>query len=269
MSDESELDWINPDFYINAYRSYIEKRWNTEMFPGIESIDLRIASLGIPKSTSYLDLGMGSHLISGSYSTLLNDTNGFLDDLYAISIWNSILNDYADLTQRVHLIVEFVEHRARAALNAPRALKDNLIFAAAKIGIFLERGAKGKIPEDHRIKVGHLNGWIGDWDGFERLDILLKEIDNEQYREKTKNFRNRMHHNTPVGIGIGIIPDYRFENEGAGLRFTFGHTEPLSLTEIIDSCLPQYSAFKNALWHYRSMLLTQLKLRYPKHEFPE
>jgi len=268
MKSEADYSWLTPEFYTEAYRRFANLRWSKngpEL--GIDIIDLDKASLELPESTSNFLLGSAMPLIDGTYSRLLGDINGLLDDLYWISTWEKVLEEYEDFDQRGHLIGEFIEHRAIAVLGAPYSLKYNLIFSAVKIGIILARGAKGKIPKDREINIKHLENWIGDWDQYDKLLNLMRKVDDKSYRELTKNFRNRFVHNTPMHIEVGIIPDYQirtiYRNVNGQdipyMAYSPNHTPPLTLSDIMQACVPQFRALKALLFHFRTMLINQLR----------
>lgn len=254
------MDWLTPTFYSQAYSRFISKKWHETPLPSdLDIVDLERSNvLRDTNPDLYIRL-FGNLHIEETLEFLIGEINTFFDDLRSIATWKEIIESYEDESQRYHLIVEFVEPLAYRALSSPQALKDRFIFIGTQIGIFLEKGRAGAIPENHKIKREHLSQWVKNWDGFSEFSAALEGLDGPDYRTNTNLFRNRLHHQIPISIEIGYTPLYEYKKEGRSFRLGLRKTEPIKLQVIITEATTQLREAHRCLDSFIELLKRKLK----------
>ena len=253
-------EWLTPDFYSKAYDRFIRLRRTIDPFPG-EDPHLDPNAFELP-SEDINRLGIlffGYNLINLSSHRLTGQINGMYDDILNLKAWEQILPDYNE-RQKLHLIVQFVEPLLVASLISPFAVKNQMVFVGTKIAILLEQGKrKNKIPADREIKsIADMEEWAGKWPGFPELKIALSTLHSEDFTESTMNFRHRYTHRLPPRIGMGIVPNFRLEREGTGLRIYPHMDEPLAISTAIAASVMQHRACVAAFHAFWFMLKSKL-----------
>ena len=233
--DQKTNEWLTPDFYSEAYDRFIRLRWVIDPFKGnnynLNPVEFRLSEGEMKRIP--LSSFMAVHLRL-SIQSLVGQINGFNSDLFALKAWQTILPDY-QRSQRIHLISEFVEPLLHSCMLAPFALRNQITFTGTKIAILLEKGrCQPKLPDDRDISEKHFNQWAGNWDGFNLVEKSLKQLCDEEFIQRTNNFRHRYNHRIPPRIGIGISPNFRFECGDKIFKMYLSPEGPLSLHQFMD-----------------------------------
>lgn len=152
-AEDQDCSWLTPEFFVEAYRRYALVRWTTDYFPDNDIFDLRATEIRFPVRTADFQLWLDTHLIGGGLNVLMGEVNSYYNDLCSVRAREAVLAQCPDEDQRLQLAVEFPEHPAWAALNAPQAMKDNLVLIATKIGLFWEPGKEAPIRPDYKINL--------------------------------------------------------------------------------------------------------------------
>jgi hypothetical protein len=253
-------EWLTPDFYARAYDRFIRLRWNIDPFPGEDHhLDPLTFELSSDEINNIGLIFFAWDLINLSSHRLTGQINGFDNDLFKLKAWARILPDYDD-KQQLHLMDEFVEPLLMACLIAPYAVKNQIIFAGTQIAVFLERGqCQTRVPSDRDIKnISDLEEWAGNWVHFQELKTALNSISDREFMNSTKDFRHRYTHRMPPRIGMGIVPNFRLEREGSGLRIYPHLEEPLELSPAIEAAVIQHRACVAAFRAFWTMLKAKL-----------
>ena len=254
------MDWFKSQFYSQAYERYINLRWTIAPFSNDhEIINPDLATSVMPEENMHHVIALGYHLILGSFQSLVNEINDLYSDLLSLASWSAILQEYNDEDQKNHLIMEFVEPVAKNSLLYPQALKDRFIFVGTKMAIYLENGKTSKIPKDAQIRRKDLVTWTKNWAHADAFLHHLSQIDSNSFRDKTKLFRNRLHHRIPLGIEIGIVPDYEFDKGEEFFRWTPKQIQPLTTEDIIESLLPEHLSLMKCFHLFHQMFHAKIE----------
>jgi hypothetical protein len=248
------FDWLTPDFYSKAYDRFIRLRWHIDPFPGDDRrLDPEAYRFSPEEYKKAAPLLFGDDLLRLSIQRIIGQINGFNSDLFHLKAWVKILSEYDDQSQKLHLIVEFVEPLVMSCLTAPYALKNQIIFSGTKIAILLDKGGRGqKIPDDKAINFRTFKQWAGTWSGFLLVAKTLSAVNDHDFIDSTHTFRDRYTHQMPPRIAVGIVANYHFEREGKSLKVYPRVDEPLPLSTCIETSIIQHracvAAFQ-AFWH--------------------
>ncbi|HVU07070.1 MAG TPA: hypothetical protein VHG89_00845 [Verrucomicrobiae bacterium] len=261
MQNETEVDkykWLTPDFYSKAYDKFVRLYWKHDPFPNetpnlhLHPDDYRFSSREQEKTPGFF---FGQGLFELSTMHLVGQINEFYSDIIKLMVWEKILAEYENESQKLHLIVEFIEPLVTSCLTVPYALKNQIIFAGTQIAILLEKNVAMKIPENHEIKFSAFKKWAGTWPEFTTVEIALTKLSEKEFNSY---FRHRFTHQMPPRIEIGLTANYRFSREGKFLKIQGGNEPPLPLSKAIELSLEQHKICIETFKAFWTMLKTKL-----------
>lgn len=220
---------------------------------------------------------------------LTNTLNIWHYHLHRWHAWSESLSGF-DEKDAWHLRNEFLDTTVFFCLYRPSAVKDQIIYIATNIfhnirlGILdgeykdvLEDDSNKQLGRDKRFK--QLKKIIATWPSGQRLIEGLKKIDNDQYKEATRDFRNQSSHKIPPGLGIGITnmrtrfikaktvlkkvsynlyEDVEVPGE-LSVYYGFGGTPPLELEYIRKTNLDQLDKVKNIYHELLTLISVAIK----------
>lgn len=257
-------DWLTPDFYPQAYNRFNRLRWGIDPFKGkYYYSNLDPAEFGLSEDETSripLSLFMAVHL-KLSIQSLVGQINRFNSDIFALKAWQNILRDYQKI-QRIHLQSEFVEPLLHSCMLAPFALRNQIIFTGTKIAILVEKGRlQPKLPNDRSKEYSeHFKQWAGNWDGFNLVEKLLKQLSDEKFNQQTNEFRHRYTHRIPPCIAYGLSPNFKFERDGPRLKVYFSPEKPLQLHQCIKASVIQHRACVKTFRAFWTMIRNRLQV---------
>ena len=257
------LDWLTPDFYLQAYNRFNRLRWGVDpikskyYFSNLNPDEFNFSEDEISRIP--LSSFMAVHLRLSIHS-LVGQINHFNSEIFALKVWQCVLRDYRKI-QKIQLQSEFTDPLSCSCLLAPFALRNQIIFTGTKIAILLEKGRlHPKLPDDRSKEYSkHFKQWAGNWNGFTQVERSLQRINNEKFNQRTNEFRHRYTHRIPPRVGYGLSPNFKFERDGLQLRVYFSPEKPLLLHQCINASVIQHRACVMAVKAFWTMIRNRLQ----------
>jgi hypothetical protein len=218
-----------------------------------------------------------------------NQLHQWHDMLRSWHAWNKVLADH-DESAAWELQRAFMEPLMHHCLTKPSAFRDLMTFvgtnAIHQIRLhtepqYLDRLEGDSSPENpdprpltRRQKEKRLSKIAAPLEGSDDLLKAIRQLDNEQYRNATKDYRNLNNHAIGPRLAIGVtrmvtrhvVPEQRMEKQHDGTgrlvtntgkfvpRYGFGGTEPLDLAATRNANLEQYRFARQCVLHHTAML---------------
>jgi hypothetical protein len=211
-----------------------------------------------------------------------------------LQVWSGVLTDYGE-EDAWSLRLHFIEPLVHYCMLQPSSTRDRLGRVATngihQANLSTKPGYKDVLDQDKR-KPGRflmrpevetqLQRLAKDWTNGDRLLAALQELDSENYRQQTFDYRNQASHFIAPRLEFGEVQfvtrrivaarhmvqqadgSYRCE-EIAGKKavsYGLGGTRPLTLTEIIEANSREYD-FAVAALHAYSDLLREVLAQMP------
>ena len=229
-------------------------------------------------------------------TNILNDWHGLLRSWHA---WNSVLASYEE-QPRFELQCELLEIEAVAhcCLLNPSAVRDTLTAVATdslhQVRLGSENGYRDELEGDpvpdkksrywnRKQKESRLEDLVSPWPEGLEFTSSLRKIDDESYREKTRDYRIGRTHGIGPRLGYGctkfvtrdVVPATEFKLHADGryrdepipgkmmARYGIGGTPPLDMEQARADNLNQYRRARESYDRYR-ILLTVSMSRLPR-----
>lgn len=204
-----------------------------------------------------------------AYHWILRDhTNAVANEINQLGVciqrleaWDEVLRQASD-EERHELVFEFINPVAFLALNLPAAIRERTIFAATHLCHHANRihpDWVDNLEADHNIRMKSLEKWSRQWKPGGPLVARLQQLDGEEFRAATKNFRNRFHHRNPPRLEIGVTATLtRIDGPPGRTTLGLGVAAPLQLAELIGPLWGQHAACLAAFAEFQYLVLEHL-----------
>lgn len=186
---------------------------------------------------------------------VVNWSNQFAIKIEETKLWAQIVDETPDVGLRLSLMTEIVYPIAFYTLSFPAAIKGKIVFGAERMfrDTFDIRQKNNKEWEDHQLLERNIDllipsvKIIGARSEYNKLVQAVREIDGEEFRRATDNYRNRANHQiTPyLEIGERLVFKKFADNESKG--YSFGIEKALKLNELIDPLIGQHQRCRKAI----------------------
>jgi hypothetical protein len=241
---------------------------------------------------------LGNEMVKDELRELTNCLNHWHGSLHRWQAWNSVISTYGQ-DEAWAVRREFFEDLAHYCLLQPSAMRDTFTFVvtnsmhqvrlASSISYrdHLE-GDPTTAGEQHRHltrkkKEKRLSDLISNFPSARQFMKLLRNLDDEAYRQQTYDYRNLSSHSIGPRLGIGITravvrnvaqatelikqPDGTFISAPIPGRvrvsYGFGGTAPLNIEKALAANLEQYRRARKCYAEYRAMLAIGLAAMLP------
>ena len=189
---------------------------------------------------------------------LANSYNQFALWLDKIDVWEQVLRNYSE-DEVLELRMEFTTIPLDYCLTAPYKFKSQIAFCATQLcytqGIERKLISKESVLSDDKINVNALAAVAKYWNAGKSLVAALQEIDAQQYRELTANYRNRTQHRHPQRLDHGHTANVeRSFPQGSLVSYTFGETLPLATGDVLPILVAEAARLKAAFMKYRMLV---------------
>ena len=221
---------------------------------------------------------LGEQMLSSNLNELINAINAWNHRLRSWAAWSRVLATINDEKDRWDVRSEFVEPLAYFCLHQPAGSRDRLTqFAtqAVHFGNFrVLSGYQDVLAEDakvlKRLKKGHekpqavflrreeaeaqFREKSSDWEEAGALMAIVQQLDADDYRDATGDWRNRAAHAIPqhfefgevervtrcvgfartmVKAGVGV--EFREDRSRSTVSYFFGGYDALNLDEVLEA----------------------------------
>lgn len=233
---------------------------------------------------------MGGEMLSSNFNELINALNAWNHRLRSWAAWNRVLIGISDEHDRWDTRSEFVEPLAHFCLHQPSASKDRLVrFATQAVHVGnmrVDPAYKDELVEDEmvfkRLRQSHpkphavflsrekaqaqLQKLATSWPSAGVLMNMVSQLDTEDYRDRTGDWRNRAAHSIPLHFEFGEVErvtrwvefrttfekgpsgfDFKKDRSKKGVSYAFGGFEPLSLEQTMQANRTQFELAEKAM----------------------
>lgn len=204
-------------------------------------------------------LWMGFNFMLDEHSCgISNSINEFLRYINNLEAWENIIKDKND-NEKFEIIIEFIAPIATLAINMPYVIRSRFIYSAVHLchqsnfikGINWE----SDVPVENDICFNLASKYCSKWKNYGKLKIVLEGIANNNYKNETKDFRNKYNHRYTLGIELGKT---EFIKRIGKARYALGHTDPLKIEQLLPVLTGQHVKCLNALKEYRKLVEEQI-----------
>lgn len=204
---------------------------------------------------------MYMELIETMSSDISNVINELATCIRHLKAWNLVIRN---LNQRDlhHIVVEFIDHEAKYALTLPYSIKAKFIFAtsllshqanAAKIPGWVD-----KLEPDEKIVQEVMDRVAKPWKGYKKFKLRLELIGNNEYRQKTNDFRNSLVHRFQQDICIGFTTILERDEKSDPPSYSIKQLPPLELSDIVIILEEEHEKTHNALELFKILVNEQI-----------
>ena len=254
-------------------REFLAKQEQTDPF-------LRHADYGISKnSNDFIFQPMADDFTR----ELISSINKFYLYIFDADCWIRVANEFEE-NERSWFLYEFAEAFVELALNRPYSLRNRFIFCSTHLlhqsNKHVVNGWKDTLPTDRHINYKTLERIGTSWARFPEFIAVLNALDNNDFRQQTRNYRHLNHHRFPAHIDQGLLTHFvRIENDHSktpsdfadaspvhftmtdrdgSVRYEYRITEPLKLDDLLKSLYSQHGVARKLFELYWSLLDEQL-----------
>lgn len=202
---------------------------------------------------------------------ILNSVNQFYSLLIRLGAWSEVLNEYEG-QKKFDILVEIIEPLASHIVNIVYAVKGRIAFVTSSL-IHHTSSLFGTEWKDTDFKAGKFyfvqvygclktfKEYIGSADKADKLRSCLDQIDDEVFRETTKEFRGRFQHMIPPNIEVGLSGMInRIESQNGRVSYGIGGQKPLSLRDIMPQLNDQHEKCTEAVKAFWELLQEMLDI---------
>lgn len=234
--------------------------------------------------------GHDIHLLGPNFNELINAVNAWNHRLRSWSAWNRVLTSIGDETDRWDVRSEFVEPLVFFCLHQPASTRDRLIRFATQVvhvgNMRLIPGCRDELREDARVfkrlqqnhKFPHavflkrneaeaqFREKSGEWLAAEALLAGVLQLDAEDYRDATGDWRNRAAHGIPQHFEFGEVErvtrevefartkvdvaggvEFKEDRTRKSVSYVFGGYDALKLDDLLKANQSQFEVAMRAV----------------------
>ncbi|MBW1735045.1 MAG: hypothetical protein JRJ71_11785 [Deltaproteobacteria bacterium] len=192
---------------------------------------------------------------------ILNSANQFYSQIIRLGAWAEVLEEYEGL-ERFNIVAEIIEPFASHIINSVYMIKGRMAFVTSILlhhtFCLFEQEWKDTDFKGNKFYFVQVYGqlkkykeYTGSSDTSDKLHSCLDQIDDEAFREATKEFRGRFQHMIPPNIEVGLSGLVnRMESKDGKVSYGIGGQKPLSLKDVLphlttqhDRCVEAFKVF--------------------------
>lgn len=199
---------------------------------------------------------------SSGVNELLNSINHFSVAISDLDAWAKVLNEIDVEEDRFSALFEIITPVAFLTLSFPAAIRGKIVFVVARMirDTFYLRAHNGEHIGDHELTERRLASVVQKMENgelrvlAERLSEAITEIDGENYRAATNNYRNRANHQITPNLEIG--ERFAFAPmSGEGIEgFSFGVERSLKLEQLLGPLVEQHESCRHVCHNFLEVL---------------
>jgi len=192
---------------------------------------------------------------------LANVINEMSYNIRAIKAWSWIIDDLTN-EQKYEITKEFISDKVTLSLNLPYVIKSRFSFSITHLCHQANRVSdqwEDDLPLDREIPNKPVDKYCEYWSSYRDLCSSLEFIDNVDYRESTRNFRNIYSHRLQPRIVIGLYNIASRHVSKGNISYRFGGHEPLQLEDIACSLERQSEYCYNSFELFQSLVYEHVR----------
>lgn len=237
-----------------------------------------IASNSVPQPVPLLGYEYSEGKLDFIYSLQESDfTREFVNifNIYALQIgrltlWEEVFRSYAP-TEILELRLEFTKLPLDYCLSAPYKFKSRIVFGATELcytkGLADKLISKKDVRAADKINMDALIKVVRHWVSGAELVKALGDVDAENYRKTTGNYRNKSQHRHPPGLDFGLMASVgRSFPPDCIVSYSFGELPPLATNNVLSVLVAESDRMKTAFLAYRALIEEQLVSTTEEHQ---
>lgn len=138
---------------------------------------------------------------------LLNEINGFITDIRSLDAWSRV-NNQCPKDHKADLAIEILGPAASSTINRVYVVKQRLIYVSFMLLhqtiMIIDPSRRDFHLCEKDIDINTLSQLNNTSINIAELIKSLRKIDDNSFRNKSKNFRNSYQHRIPPNIEIGL-----------------------------------------------------------------
>ena len=200
---------------------------------------------------------------------IFNSINQFYSQLIRLEAWSNVLEEYEG-QKRFNIVVEIIEPFASYLINSVYMIKERIAFVTSSLlhhtSCLFDTEWKDADFKGGKFYFVQVYGFIkkykeytGSADKADKLRCCLDQVDDEAFRETTKEFRGRFHHMIPPNIEVGLSGMInRIEDKNGKISYGIGGQKPLCLKDILPQLNDQHEKCSEAFRAFWELLQEML-----------
>jgi len=250
---------MDDEFYFDVYARYRSKlkdlRWDLPLMP--------YGWLQIPSSVPIEWLPF-VEMAKEHAKEIANDGNLLAVSKDRLSVWSKVLKEFPDEGDKLEIANEFVMPVAHLAMDLPYAIRSRFILSVSHLSHQANRKKvanwKDDLKPDRNIDYKVMKKVSLHWDGFERFNERLAHINDDYFKTKLCEVRNKFHHRFPPSFVVGVTqPIVRITEKSGKVAYGLGGSNPLSTDEVCAALEEQYQAVFECFAAYRVLVQEQAR----------
>jgi len=174
---------------------------------------------------------------------LLEATNRFLIDVHHAESWFKVAQEL-DGDDRVSLVWEFAEPHLELAVGRPYSLKNFFVFVTVHLlhqsNVLKTPNWKDDLPRDEDINYKLLEKRGVGWHTFSDFMEKIKQLNDEDFKKTTGNFRHSSQHRYKLQFDRGLTPIVERKPTEKGISYGFGYILPLDVEKLVPQLYAQH-----------------------------
>jgi hypothetical protein len=200
----------------------------------------------------------------GHLTSVANVVNSFWKHLHDVAAWANVFKTATD-ADKFNAVIEFVGPIADHCLGAPYSLKQMLIVSTCKISHqtrrFSEKSSfsEKSLKRDEALNFKQAEKLASGFAGWPALRDALAQLDDDQYKTETNNYRRRLNHGFRPSIEYGnfLFVERTSSPDDRGSVYNFGSAPPLQLEKLVPALSRQYDAALRSYDRYFDLIKEQ------------
>ena len=231
---------------------------------------IRHPDYGLPKRTRYSQSMVFISMSDDFTRGLIGEANRFLLNVAHAEAWVEIAQKHGD-SERMGLLWEYADPHLELSVGRPYSLKNHFVFATVHLlhqsNKLTNAGWKDDLPADDRIDFKLLDKVGSNWKCFPMFKAKVEQLNTEQFKNATRNFRHRLQHRFRAHFDFGLTPFFERTETDSGVAYTYKVIPPLDLEKLIPDLYEQHQMaieVFQAYWKLVNELCAEWDNRYAK-----
>lgn len=249
---------MNDEFFFDVYARYRNKlkdlRWDVKLMP--------YDWLQIPSSVS-IEWFPFVEMAREHTKEIANDGNLLAISKDRLFVWSKVLNEFPNDQDKLEITVEFVTPVAHLAIDLPYAIRSRFILSVSHLSHQANRKKvanwKDDLKPDRNIDYKVMKKVALHWNTFEQFNKKLALINNDAFKAKLLEARDKFHHRFPPSFVVGITqPIVRITEKSGKIAYGLEGFDPLSTEEVCAALEDQYQAVFECFSAYQALVREQV-----------
>lgn len=189
---------------------------------------------------------------------LIGEVNRFLIGIAHADAWARIAAK-CDQNDELALLWEFSEPQLELSVGRPYSIKNQFVFAAAHLlhqsKKLRDSNWKDDLPEDKKINYLLLERLNSRWDHFPSFLRTIDRLNDEIFRDGTRNFRHHLQHQFRKQFRFGLTGYFDRKKTPSGITYNYMLQPPIPLEPLFLDLYKQHAIASDLFKSYWNLLV--------------